>query len=311
MDRQTLVWKVAERLAGKISDRLYLSVRYYRRFGRWPALTPPSTFNEHLLAYKLTSRGDDRLPVMSDKAAVKDWVAERLGRRYVIPTIWVGDTLPPREHRTWPKPYVMKSTHGSAQTIFVRDEVDERWDEIETRCAKWLDVSRVYGRRDREWHYAAIKPQIIVEPMIGENGVPPADVKFFTFAGRVGMIQVDLARFSGHRRHVYDRTWTPMPFHFEYLPGPDPLPRPANLERMIELAETVAAGFEFVRVDFYDTSGGIFFGEATFFPAAGNGPFIPPEADFVMGGIWTELAAAGADGRDATTQGHQAVDAGR
>lgn len=298
MKRQSRWWTAAERLAGKVSDRLYLSIRYYRRFGRWPALKPPAAFSEHLLAFKLASRGDARLPVMSDKVAVKAWVAERLGERYVIPTLWSGATLPPREDRIWPMPYVMKSAHGSAQTIFVRDEADQRWDEIEARCAGWLDVDEGYGRQDREWHYAAIRPQIIVEPLIGEDGVPPPDFKFFTFAGQVGMIEVDICRFSTHRRYLFDRNWEPMPFHFKVLPGPDPLPRPANLDRMIELAERAAAGLDFVRVDFYDTRGGIFFGEATFFPAGGNGRFIPPEADFVVGKIWTDLMAGRAeDGR--------------
>ena len=293
MRGQYRFWQAAEHVAGKISDRLYLAIRYYRRFGRWPALKHPSAFSEHMLAFKLSSRGDARLPVMSDKAAVKDWVAERLGPEHVIPTLWVGETLPPRTERNWPTPYVIKSTHGSAQMIFVRDEIDKRWDDIETECAEWLLVEDGYGRRDREWHYADIKPRLIIEPFIGNMNESPPDFKFFTFAGIVGMIQLDVSRFSGHRRFVFDRSWTPMNYHFEFLPGPEVPPRPANLDRMLELAETLAQGFDFVRVDFYDVPEGILFGEATFFPSGGNGRFIPPEADFNLGKVWTDLAARG------------------
>ena len=59
---------------------------------------------------------------MSDKVLIKDFVSQKLGNEYVIPTLWHGTKLPPRDSRTWPKPYVIKANHGSTWNIFVRSD---------------------------------------------------------------------------------------------------------------------------------------------------------------------------------------------
>lgn len=42
--------------------------------------------------------------------------------------------------------------------------------------------------------------------------------------------------------------------------------KPLNLEKMYEIAETLAAEFPFVRIDFYNLDGRIYVGEMTFTP---------------------------------------------
>ena len=79
---------------------------------------------------------------------------------------------------------------------------------------------------------------------------------------------------SGGGKTVYDlydiHTWTPMR---QYLADPDveykDVPRPQNLERMIEIAEIIAKGYPQVRVDLYNVKGKIYFGEMTFFAFSG------------------------------------------
>ena len=46
---------------------------------------------------------------------------------------------------------------------------------------------------------------------------------------------------------------------------------------MLELAAVLAAGTEFVRVDFYNAGDRVYFGELTFFPNSGYGTFTPSE----------------------------------
>ena len=54
------------------------------------------------------------------------------------------------------------------------------------------------------------------------------------------------------------------------------LPRPKFLDEMIAVAEKLAAPFDFVRVDFYETTDGeLKFGELTFSPTAGNIEWAP------------------------------------
>ena len=55
---------------------------------------------------------------------------------------------------------------------------------------------------------------------------------------------------------------------------------------MIEAAETLAGGFDFIRLDFYDLDGEPRFGEATFAPESGFGRFRPAAMDAVLGALW-------------------------
>jgi hypothetical protein len=52
---------------------------------------------------------------------------------------------------------------------------------------------------------------------------------------------------------------------------------------MLELAERLAAGLNFVRVDLFNIAGDITFGELTFYPGNGMLRFVPPEYDRYFG----------------------------
>jgi hypothetical protein len=60
---------------------------------------------------------------------------------------------------------------------------------------------------------------------------------------------------------------------------------------MLALAEKIAHFVDnpFVRVDFYDVDGRVYFGEVTFYPEGGLGKFKPVEWDYIMGG-WMDLS---------------------
>lgn len=72
----------------------------------------------------------------------------------------------------------------------------------------------------------------------------------------------------------------PDPNHIEIMPE--------NLEDMISLADFLSQDFKFLRVDLYNVHGLIYFGELTFYPAAGMGAFVPSEWDDKIGN-WLRL----------------------
>jgi hypothetical protein len=59
---------------------------------------------------------------------------------------------------------------------------------------------------------------------------------------------------------------------------------------MRDLSEKIARFIDnpFVRVDFYETKGRVFFGEVTFYPEGGMGMFKPVEWDYKLGD-WMKL----------------------
>jgi hypothetical protein len=278
--------RVVDKIAGLISDRTYLSVRFRRQFGRWPSRRNPRSFNEHILGYKLSFRGDPRFAELTDKIAVKRHVAALIGAEHVIPTLWHGTELPPRLERNWPKPYVIKSAHGSDSNLFIRTAADEDWDKIEPIVGVWLSEGYRVGRNYRETQYERIPRGLLVEPMLGDGRFVPPDYKFWVFGGRVELLWKDEGRYVDHKRYMFDRDWAPLPFDFYHRRGAiDPEP-PEKLPEMIEIAETLGRDFEFAGVDLYEVDGRVYFGEMTFSPAAGRGPFFPPEADYTIGRLW-------------------------
>ena len=111
------------------------------------------------------------------------------------------------------------------------------------------------------------------------------DYKFFCFNGKVKFFKVDFGRFVEHHANYYDTDGNLLPFGEKSF-EPDPnyiIELPNNLKEMIKLAERLSKNEPFLRVDFYNVNGKIFFGELTFYPASGIGRFVPNEWELKLG----------------------------
>ncbi len=261
---------------------LKLAMMHFARNGYLPDLRRPRTFNELVQARKLHDR-DPLLPLLADKVKVKDLIAQRLGEEWVIPTLWHGKKLP--EHPQWPLPFVLKSSHACCQCAFVRS-ADEPWPAIRRKAHRWL--RRPYGAILDEWLYSKIEPQLLIEPFIGRSGSLPVDYKFFVFGGRAEFIQVDTDREHAHKRAIFDRKWQRLPLALQFPMERRHIAQPRSLSVMIEAAEAVSRGFDFVRVDLYEVDGRPLFGELSFYPGSGLDRFRPLAFDRLFGEHWLE-----------------------
>lgn len=111
------------------------------------------------------------------------------------------------------------------------------------------------------------------------------DYKFFSFNGEVKFFKVDFGRFVEHHANYYSPDGHLLDFGEKGL-EPDPgyaIVLPSNLKAMISLAERLSEGIPFLRVDFYNINGAIYFGELTFYPASGMLPWTTDEADVAIG----------------------------
>jgi hypothetical protein len=277
-----------KRAAAKMFPRWrdYRRIRwmYKHAFGELPNLRNPQSINEKIQRYKLVAR-DSRMPKRADKVLVKEFVRDRLGDEWIVPTLWHGPGLPLRQERNWPIPFVVKCNHGSAMNVFVRCADELNWSRIESLCDAWLTQTH-YGDWGGEWVYSKIKPQVLVEPFINELSELPTDYKLWTFSGRVGFIQVDTDREVAHKRTMFDRDWNRLPFTTGYPVDDREIARPASLARMIDAAEVLSESMPFVRADFYDIAGRPIFGELTYYPDSGTARFEPPEYDRQVSAMW-------------------------
>jgi hypothetical protein len=101
------------------------------------------------------------------------------------------------------------------------------------------------------------------------------------------LIQVDLDRFTDHKRNLYDTDWNVIDVSYLYPKAENNVEPPENLTEILEIASMLASDFPFVRVDLYNIKGKIIFGEMTFYPESGTGLFKPLEYDNKLGNLFT------------------------
>ncbi len=259
--------------------------RYAGVFGRQPRLLRPRRHTERILRRKLFER-DPRMPRLADKIESKAFVADRIGPQYVVPMIWCGEALPSRRVlRAWPRPFVLKGAHGSGWNVFVPADGPVNWARIERLADRWL--ASTYGGHAGEWLYTRIRPRLLVEPHLGDPATRPVDYKLWTYHGRVHYVNWIAGRGTpAYGGRVMDREWNEA-FHNGSMPLAPRLPaRPPTLDTMIWMAERLAVGFDFVRVDLYEVDGRPLVGELTFYPMSGYLPLEPPGTDLELGRLW-------------------------
>ena len=270
------------------NDEFYLKLKFWANMGYWPDLRNPKTFNEKLQWLKLHDRKPEYI-TMVDKYAVKQYVAERIGEEYIIPTLGVWNSPDDIDFDSLPKQFVLKCTHDSGGLCICKDK--SKLNIEQTKEHLRIALRRNYYSLNREWPYKQVEKKIIAEKfLVSERVDAPADLpdyKFFCFNGKVHCFKIDFNRFSKHQANYYSSKGDLLMFgetvcppdynHVEIMPS--------NLNKMIMLAEKLSAGKIFLRVDFYNVDGCIYFGELTFFPAGGIGSFTTDEADEYLGSL--------------------------
>lgn len=276
-----LLW----RILAPLPDAHYCALKYRVIKGRFPRLRNPRTFTEKLQARKLYDR-NPLYPVLVDKHACKDWVAERIGPAHVIPTQWVGQDLAEVDWDMIQLPVVAKPTHASGvgKLLYTREDVAALLKD--NPSAAWLAID--HARYNREWAYRGVPAQIIVETMLQDHGRIPWDYRLVTFNGKVAHIEVDIREGGQGYNASYTPDWTKLELEdSDYLPlYPGDVPRPPRLAEMVALAERLAEGIDFVRVDLYASADWVYVGEMTLYPGGGFEQVEPPEYDLALGEKW-------------------------
>lgn len=275
-----------------MDDLEYVKRLFRANLGQTLDLGNPRTFNEKLQWIKLYDRRPE-YTVLVDKYLVKDYVASRIGRSFIIPTIGVWERAEDIDFDSLPLRFVLKCNHNSGTGMYIckdRNALTEK-QKMEIRKGLSEGLKEDYYLKWREWPYKDVPRRIIAEQYI-EDPVHGQlmDYKFFCFNGKVKCFKIDFDRFSRHGANYYDLDGNLLPFCERLCPADSQraLEMPENLKTMVEKAEILAAGCSFARVDFYEVEGQVFFGEFTLFPACGLGLFDPEEWDLVLGS-WIDL----------------------
>jgi hypothetical protein len=252
--------------------------------GRWPPLVP-RTFTEKL-NWRISF---DRRPLLAptcDKLAMKEHARRQAPGLVRVPrTFWAGTDLAGLAAVDLPERWVLKPNHSCRRVLVGEGPADPA--ELARRTAGW--VAERYDRNSGEWAYRTARRALLVEEHVGGPGAVPADLKVLCFDGRPRLVEVHSGRGTDHRVRLYTPDWEPLPWTEGYPPGPDAAP-PAVLERLLKASSALAAGFDMLRVDWYEHDGAPWFGELTPYPGAGLAA-LEPELDRLLGSWWTLPAA--------------------
>lgn len=269
----------------KISDRAYIEMQYRQRTGRKLNLENPQLYNEKVQYSKLYYH-NPKLKQLVDKAAVRQYVKDTIGDKYLTHLYGVYDDVKDIPFEHLPDQFVLKLTNGSGFNYICSQKSEKHIAKIRKRFAQWLQID--FFMLGREWAYKGIKNRIICEEYLeGNNPSGLNDYKVFCFNGEPKVIQVDFARFTNHRRNLYTPSWEFIDEKVAYENDPEAnLAAPANLDEMLQCARKLSAGFPHVRVDFYSIGDRLVFGEMTFYHGAGYLHFENEEFERLMGSYW-------------------------
>ena len=266
-------------------DALYLKIRYYLYFGKRLNLKAPKTFSEKIQWLKLYNRKPE-YTMMVDKYAVKKYVKSIIGEKYIIPTLGVWNSFDDIDFDSLPDKFVLKTTNGGGSTGVLLCKNKRSFNKGKARQILELSLKRNIYDTFREWPYKNVHPQILAEELLEfPDNTDLYDYKFFCFNGEPQYCQVISGRNDVMSIDFFDKSWIHQPFHEpkDYPFAQTEPAKPVRYELMVSLARQLAKDIPFVRIDFYNLNGNMYFGEITFFPTSGFGGFMPEKWDEKFG----------------------------
>lgn len=280
------------------TDEQHIKAEFKAAFGYELDLENPVTYSEKLQYLKLY----DLTPLhtqCADKIRVRAYVRERLSEDVLIPMVLATYDLEDiNPEKISAQRFVVKPNHDSGSIEFCRDRNQFDWARCRRRMARAL--RRDFSRVGRELQYRDIRRGLIVEEMLLSDEYDLRDYKFYCFGGEPRFLQVDIDRFTNHRRNFFDMDWNPLDMQYSIPNANIVVPRPSTLNLMAQYARRLAEPFRFSRVDLYSLGSKVYFGEITFHPYSGFRSFSSREVEEKLGS-WIDLGPRTYVARNATS----------
>lgn len=282
MNTKQIILGLLRRVGCLIPDKLQIESYFYLEMGKKLDLKNPKTMNEKLQWLKLYNRKEEYRSLV-DKIKVKDIVAQNIGSEYVVPLLGVWDSFDEIDFSKLPDQFVLKTNHsgGSTGVVVVNDK--SKFDKAEAKRNLESSLKNDVYKWFREWPYKGMDKKIFAEEYLGSDLV---DYKFYCFDGDADCVLLCVDRQLGAAKfYFFDKEWNLCRYNKRGKEAPEgfTLPKPEGIDKMFELASHMSKGMPFVRMDFYNVNGKIYFGEYTFFPASGYDTNRLPESDLYFG----------------------------
>lgn len=256
---------------GKNHPITFARIRYFARFHKKLDLKDPKTLNEKILYLSLCT--DTSLWTrLADKYRVREYVIEKGLEDTLVNLYGVWNQAVDCDFDILPNSFVLKCNHGSGDILIVKDKSQINKTTVLEQFQK--ELCTPYGAIESGLHYLRIEPKLIAEELLVNDDTSKLysksliDYKIWCFNGKAAYIWVCCNRDKhGCEVMTYDLQWNAHPEYsiwLEHYRKGQVIPKPKNLEHMIDVAETLAGSFPVVSVDLYNLEGKVYFGEMTF-----------------------------------------------
>lgn len=285
---------IYHRIAG---PEYILKKMFKEKIGHKLNLDNPTTFNEKLQWLKLHDH-NPLYTTMVDKYAVKKYIAEKIGEKYIIPTFGVWEHFDEIGFNKLPDKFVLKCTHDSGSVVVINDKSKADMYEVKKKLEFGLKHNYYYSCF--EWPYKDVPPKIIAEKFMENHDNSSGnlsglvDYKFYCFQGVPKFLYISQGLGGDHKlakMNFLDLNWKRTSFQrpdFAEFSEQELPVCPSKFELMLEFAEIFSRNIPFLRVDMYFIDGEIYISELTFYPGAGFTPFYPYIWEEKIGN-WIEL----------------------
>ena len=252
------------------------------RYGRRLDIEKPRTLADKISWIELNA-DEELMARCTDKYALRDYVANLGAENILIPLCggpW--SSVEEIDISAFPDKFVLKATHGCEMNYICMDRTRLDVDDMISHAHQWLAAD--YPRACVEPHYKLIPRRIYAEEYVG--GLDDViDYKFHCLNGVPSFVLTCSNREESLKLNLYDLEWKPIEGLRGSMKNEREIPKPSGFDTMLEIAKSLSADFDFVRVDLYEAEGKVYFGELTFSPAGGVLPYFTDDFIFRWGEV--------------------------
>ena len=252
--------------------RRFLFIYAYLRF-IWVHRRVPRDKRDHFndFLFRVRVSGVLREPLrkaITDKILAKEYIAQRLGQNYTVPTVVVLDTDEEvRNYHSNCFPLVLKPSHSSGRILIVNN-INEYYANLKY-LSDWLKHD--YFFQSLEENYRGLVGRVLAEPFISAEFFLEGSIHC-----RQGMpkIVTFIDRFNPSKsRESFDVNFQALNVALGCPYQPLALDRPVFWQDLLNAATKLANDFAYIRIDFYASRDAFLIGELTNLPAGSYGRF--------------------------------------
>lgn len=251
------------------SDESFVKRMYWARTGQHLNLDNPTTFTEKQNWLKLHDH-NPLYTLLADKYRVKEYVKDQIGEEYVVPCLGCWERVDDIDFDLLPSQFVLKCNHNSGGAVICKDKRSLKVESAKERLQRSYNDD--FFKYSRVWPYKNIKRCILADKYLDDHmGTELRDYKWWCFNGEPRVMYIT-NKSKDIFENFYDMEFNALDITHGYRRITPEITKPAEFELMKQLAAKLSSGIPFVRVDFFDIEGHVYFGEFTFYDWGGMKP---------------------------------------